>query len=114
MEYVTEFYESLGNRYTVLLIAFITGFAIGVNKFVGSSLLMGLLIGVIFAVAAGLIWAFLNKMYPKNINVSLNLAPLVTIVLLILFFFVVATEGVDKFFSRMGQTINIATTEKRD
>lgn len=116
MEYLKEFYLSLGNKYTVLLIAFLTGFVLGATRFPKASLIIGLLIGIIFAVAAGLIWAFLNKMYPKNINVSLDLAPLITVVLLIIFFVVISSDGIGKFFSGfpgMGQTINIATTEKK-
>lgn len=93
MNYLTEFYENLGNKYTVLIVAFLTGFAIGATR-LGSNMLIGLIVGLVFAVTAGLTVMIINKILPISINVPILIAPLVTIFILIIFFIVMATSSI--------------------
>lgn len=111
MQYITDFYESLGNKYTVLLIAFITGFVIGASRIVGSSVLIGLLVGVVFAVAAGLLVAVLDNINTKNITINIDLAPLITIVLLIILFYVITSQGLNNIFANVEKSFNYDTTK---
>jgi hypothetical protein len=93
MNYLAEFYENLGNKYTVLVVAFLTGFAIGATR-LGSNMLIGLIVGLVFAITAGLAVVIIDKLLPKSINVPLLIAPLVTVCILIVFFIVMATSSI--------------------
>jgi hypothetical protein len=106
MDYIGEFYNNLGNKNTAILIAFLTGFTIGVLKFGGSSAMMGFLIGLVFAVIAGLITGFIHVVLPDTVNVPVRIKPLFTVCLLILFFFVITSSPtLDQFFIEIGKKI---------
>ena len=102
MNYISDFYDNLGNQYTAILIAFLTGFTVGVLKFGGSSTVIGILIGLIFAVAAGFIIGFIHTSMPETATVTFKVKPLFTICLLILFFFIVTSSpSINKFFAEI-------------
>ena len=107
MEYLKQFYENLGNIYTSSLVAFLTGFVIGVTRFGELNILFGIIIGIIFAIIASLFLWMLYKFIPQNINFSMNVRPWFTILLLIFFFIVVTSSpSIVKVLNKLGNALS--------
>ncbi len=93
MQHITTFYENLGNKDTTMLVGFLTGFIIGINY----TPFIAVIVGIVFAIIALILWSILEMFYPNNISLQVNLKPLITIAILILFFMVTSsTTTIDK------------------
>jgi hypothetical protein len=91
MESLTAFMSNLGNTYTAALIAAITGFVIGQSIFSGRTrIVVGLIVAVIFTVLSLLITSFIDRVYPDNFTLSVNVKFFYTIVLLIILIYFLA------------------------
>ena len=103
MEYFKHFYENLGDINTAFLVAFLTGFVIGLTRFGQMNIFVGIIIGIIFAVITSLLLWLIYRFLPDNVNVSLNLRPLVTIFLLFIFFIVITSAPtISNILSKIG------------
>lgn len=99
MDLLTGFWENLGNKYTSALIAFLTGFVIGQASFVSNfSVVMGLFVGGVFMIVSLLFSTFLETFLADSLTITINLKSIFTIVLLVLFFYVViSAPSLNKF-----------------
>jgi hypothetical protein len=92
MQYISGFFDYLGNTYTPILVAFLTGFAIGVIRIGHPKPAIALLLGLLFAVLAAVLVALIEYILPGQVNISLGLKTIFTLLLLLLFFIIVATS----------------------
>jgi hypothetical protein len=108
MNAVIGFWENLGNQYTSALISFLTGFMIGQAGFSGAkSIILGLVVGIMFAVVSMLFSAFLDTVFPQSFTVTVNIKSFFTIMLIIIFFIVVASSpNFTKMVATLGNEIS--------
>jgi|688.fasta_scaffold935481_2 hypothetical protein len=92
MDYLNGFIDNLGNKYTSILLSFMIGYVIGVSSLGNRNAWLGILIGVLFAVTAGIINSFLEIVMPHQFMVNLNTKFLFTLILLIVFFIVISSK----------------------
>lgn len=85
MNYVTGFLDNLSNTYTTVLIAFLLGYMVGLTKLSDSKTFYSILIGIMFAVIAGIIISFIEIVMPQNITIVISTKLLFTIMLIIAF-----------------------------
>ena len=85
MNYVTGFLDNLSNTYTTVLIAFLLGYMVGLTKLSDNRTLYSILIGIMFAVIAGIIISFIEIVMPQNITIVISTKLLFTIMLIIAF-----------------------------
>jgi len=101
MNYFNGFLQNLSSGYTTMLISFLIGYIIGVTKVGNNSVLLGLLIGIIFAIFSGLTNSFIDTVLPNNVTISVNVKFIYAILLILLFFFVVSSAfNLDRMIAR--------------
>ena len=94
MDSLTAFMSNLGNTYTAALIAAITGFVIGQSLFTGRTrIFVGLVIAVMFTVLSLLITNFIDRVYPDNFTLSVNVKFFYTLLLLLILAYFLAYGG---------------------
>ena len=91
MDFIKGFWDNLGNKYTTVLLAFLNGFAVGL-KFGRFSVLIGFLIGMIFAVFTSLLVGFFDTVIPQSITITINMRVLMTLTLIATLIFIVKSS----------------------
>lgn len=88
---MNDFFSNLGNKNTTILLGFLNGFIIGTMKLGKSSVLLGLLVGILFAVITGLMNGFIDVVLPHELTIKIGMQTLFTVIMLIILIGLVAT-----------------------
>lgn len=93
MEFVKGFFDNLGNKHTTILIGFLNGFIIGTMKLGKYNVLLGLLVGILFAVFTGLMNGFIEVVLPKELTITVGMQALFTVILIVILVALVSTTS---------------------
>ena len=89
MDYFNGLIENLSNKYTAILVSFLIGYVVGVSNFKNNSVLLSLLLGIVFAILAGLTNTFIEQVLTPTIMITLKVQLVFTLLLLITFFLLI-------------------------
>ncbi|QKF94505.1 hypothetical protein QKU48_gp1047 [Fadolivirus algeromassiliense] len=92
MGFFKEFFDNLGNKHTTILIGFLNGFIIGTMKLGRFNVLLGLLVGMMFAVFTGLMNGFIDIVLPQELTIKISMQSLFTLILIIILIVLVTSS----------------------
>lgn len=93
MGFFREFFDNLGNKHTTILIGFLNGFIIGTMKLGKFNVLLGLLVGIMFAVFTGLMNGFIEVVMPPELTIKISMQSLFTLILIVILIALVVSSS---------------------